>query len=256
MGDDALVVGRDGTGLRRLTRLPRLQFESQMSWSPDGTKIAFSRQMPNFGMAIFVIDVKGTALLTQLTDPMGGVDQYPDWSPDGRQIVFSHRFQGVLSLWKMNEDGSNQQQIAGDGNDHPAWSPDGTTLAVDGQYSTQGGIYLLDDGTHVRQITSCGPTSCRDIGPSWSPDGHQLAFQRFNGTSKLIVVANADGSFTLNLAGTPGYAYVLEATTNVSTPGSWLPVTTNTFGTNGFSQFNDAQSTNFQQRFYRLKLLP
>jgi hypothetical protein len=70
------------------------------------------------------------------------------------------------------------------------------------------------------------------------------------------VAGNPDGSFTLNLAGATGYTYILETTTNLNSPESWLPVATNTLGTNGVWQFNDAQATNFSQRFYRAKLVP
>jgi len=70
------------------------------------------------------------------------------------------------------------------------------------------------------------------------------------------IAGNADGSYTLNFAGGSGYTYLLEATTNLNSLESWLPVTTNTFGANGLWQFNDEQTTNFQQRFYRLKLVP
>lgn len=63
---------------------------------------------------------------------------------------------------------------------------------------------------------------------------------------------NPDGSFILNLTGSPGYAYILETTTNLSPPG-WQPVATNTLDTNGVWQFNDTEATNFLQRFYRLK---
>ncbi|MEY2429365.1 MAG: hypothetical protein QOJ40_2250 [Verrucomicrobiota bacterium] len=48
--------------------------------------------------------------------------------------------------------------------------------------------------------------------------------------------------------------YVLEGTTNLGSSGSWLSVATNTLGTNSSWQFNDEQATNFQHRFYRLKL--
>jgi hypothetical protein len=64
---------------------------------------------------------------------------------------------------------------------------------------------------------------------------------------------NADGSFILNLTGSPGYTYILETTTNLSSSANWRPVVTNTLGTNGVWQFNDTQATNFLQRFYRLK---
>ncbi|MEI9960603.1 MAG: protease pro-enzyme activation domain-containing protein [Limisphaerales bacterium] len=69
------------------------------------------------------------------------------------------------------------------------------------------------------------------------------------------VTANSDGSITLNLNGASGFTYVLETTTNLFPPIDWQPVVTNTLNTNVW-EFNDAQATNFLQRFYRLKLAP
>jgi hypothetical protein len=65
------------------------------------------------------------------------------------------------------------------------------------------------------------------------------------------VAANAYGSVTLNLAGSPGINYILETTTNLISP-SWLPVATNLIGTNGFWQFN-TPATNSPWQFYRLE---
>jgi Bacterial Ig-like domain (group 3) len=69
------------------------------------------------------------------------------------------------------------------------------------------------------------------------------------------VAANPNGSFTLNLTGASGHTYVLEATTNLISSANWLPVATNTLGTNGVWQFPDASATNFPQQFYRLKFV-
>ena len=70
------------------------------------------------------------------------------------------------------------------------------------------------------------------------------------------VAVNPNGSFTLNLTGSPGYTYILETTTNLSSSAGWLPVVTNTLDTNGVWQFTDPQAVNFLQQFYRLKLAP
>ncbi len=67
------------------------------------------------------------------------------------------------------------------------------------------------------------------------------------------VVANPDGTVTLNLAGSPGISYVLESTTNVVSASGWQPVATNLIGISGIWSFNDLQATNFPQLFYRLK---
>ncbi|MEI7534134.1 MAG: immunoglobulin domain-containing protein [Verrucomicrobiae bacterium] len=72
-----------------------------------------------------------------------------------------------------------------------------------------------------------------------------------NGTT-----ANLDGSFSLNLTGSPGYPYILEATTNLFSGTDWLPLATNYLGTNGVWNFTDTAATNFPQQFYRLRLAP
>jgi hypothetical protein len=69
------------------------------------------------------------------------------------------------------------------------------------------------------------------------------------------VVPAGNRDLTLNLGGAPGFTYILETTTNLL-PAVWLPVETNTLGTNGVWQFTDTQTTNFTQRFYRLELVP
>jgi len=68
-----------------------------------------------------------------------------------------------------------------------------------------------------------------------------------------IVITN--GSVTLTLAGSPGLTYILETTTNLF-PAGWLPVDTNTLGTNGLWQFTDPAAPSFPQRFFRLKQTP
>ena len=69
------------------------------------------------------------------------------------------------------------------------------------------------------------------------------------------VGSGSNGSMTLSLGGAPGYTYILETTTNLA-PAAWLPMATNTLGTNGLWQFTDTDAANFPQRFYRLKLEP
>jgi autotransporter-associated beta strand protein len=64
---------------------------------------------------------------------------------------------------------------------------------------------------------------------------------------------NSNGLFTLTGAGFSNVTYVIEATTNLNAPIPWLPISTNTSGTNGVYQFIDPGSTNFPLRFYRVK---
>lgn len=64
------------------------------------------------------------------------------------------------------------------------------------------------------------------------------------------IVAQLDGSITMNCLGTPSATHWIQATTNFP-GGSWLSLSTNLAATNGTWSFTDATSTNFPQRFYR-----
>jgi autotransporter-associated beta strand protein len=64
---------------------------------------------------------------------------------------------------------------------------------------------------------------------------------------------NGNGLFTLTGAGFSNVTYVIEATTNLNAPIPWLPISTNTSGSNGVYQFIDPGSTNFPLRFYRVR---
>ena len=75
-------------------------------------------------------------------------------------------------------------------------------------------------------------------------------------TTPLITgIAVGNNSVALSLSGAPDCTYILEATANLSSPGSWQPIATNTLGTNGVWKFTDKQATNFTQRFYRLQVV-
>ena len=58
-------------------------------------------------------------------------------------------------------------------------------------------------------------------------------------------------NLNLNLTGSPGSNYVLQTATNLTPPVQWLPVLTNTAGTNGVWQFTDT-NLNSAQKFYRV----
>jgi len=57
--------------------------------------------------------------------------------------------------------------------------------------------------------------------------------------------------FGFNLSGFSNQVVVIEACTNLVTA-QWLPLQTNTFGTN-MLYFSDPKWTNYQGRFYRVR---
>ncbi|WP_419864373.1 cell wall-binding repeat-containing protein [Candidatus Poriferisodalis sp.] len=93
------VVNPDGTDVRSLPpddnrggRLKR-EVESKLSWSPDGTRLAFSLWETRDGRTvagesnIAILEVS-TGEITQVTE-MPGREINPDWSPDGQRILFN-----------------------------------------------------------------------------------------------------------------------------------------------------------------------
>jgi hypothetical protein len=79
---------------------------------------------------------------------------------------------------------------------------------------------------------------------------------RDNSPPSILGVTSVPGGLNLEFGGSAGSTHVLEAATNIVSPISWVPLATNTLDTNGLWQFTDLEVTNFQQRFYRLGLVP
>jgi Tol biopolymer transport system component len=97
---DIYTVKPDGTGLTNLTN-GNPTVDQDPAWSPDGTKIAFSRRTTsapctNAGCKnIFVMKANGTDV-TQLTfESFDGKDNTaPSWSADVQWIVFGSNQDG------------------------------------------------------------------------------------------------------------------------------------------------------------------
>jgi Tol biopolymer transport system component len=167
---DVWIMNADGTGQKNLTNTPPGPSESDPAWSPDGSKIAFSRFDDTRN--IYTVNSDGTGDEHQLTDTGYNLD--PNWSPDGSKIVFdANRGDNRLKLWVMNADGSDESQITdpqvpeNQGDRKAAWSPAGDKIVFE---STQGGLATINpDGTGRAPLNPAFPQPGQNFEPDWQP---------------------------------------------------------------------------------------
>jgi len=177
---DLYVIRADGTGLRRLTKTPKVTEESP-TWSSDGRRIAFSRHGQVGGAAsVDVIGVDGSAPRRVVTVPSGWA--FPTWSPDGHWIAFSE-WLGDSGLFVVRPDGKGLRKLPGVGEAlRPSWSPDSRSLV----YAGDQGLRIIGlNGRGARRLTRSG------YSPAWSPDGTQIVLS--DGDPAKIWVVGADG---------------------------------------------------------------
>jgi len=77
-------------------------------WSPDGKTLAYCAEH-NGEYDIYTIPVNG-GKEKRLTDAPG-LDDGPDYSPDGNYIYINSARTGLMKIWRMKTDGSEQVQI-------------------------------------------------------------------------------------------------------------------------------------------------
>ena len=180
---DIYVVNADGTERTRLTRNPAEEFSP--AWSPDGTKIAFSR-FTGSRFQIFVMNADGSGAV-QLTFADAAATGAA-WSPDGTRIAFT-RCGDSCDVYVMDADGRNVRRLTyGDppGDESPTWSPDGRSIA----FADIDGIFAISPGGGAWSRVTDGPAD--DASPAWSPTGSEIAFDSsrglFNGDIYVVSV--------------------------------------------------------------------
>jgi len=166
-------MGTDGTHPTELTTIVSNDL-TYPTYSPDGTKIAFSRYDTTLGkLQLYTMTPTGGTLKNVTTGPTSYDLNDPTWSPDGTKIAFTSLIGGYYHNYVIRADGTGYYQTltsANNTNDFSsAYSPDGTMLAFEcyDLAVAHEQIYVANaDGTNAHRISD-GQT--HDHSTTWSP---------------------------------------------------------------------------------------
>ncbi|MCI0693951.1 DPP IV N-terminal domain-containing protein [candidate division KSB1 bacterium] len=177
LGQTALVIRNQPTGKIKAVKAG---VHYAFAWSPDGTKIVYSRKSEkNPGHSIFydlfLYDLK-TKKEKRLTEAARA--QSPSWSPDGKKLACVLNYDGTQNLalfdlekaqLKILTAHQNQEQVY-----TPQWSPDGSQILYGFSRSRGRDLYLYDLATGESIALLDDPADSRDA--VFSPDGKTIYF--------------------------------------------------------------------------------
>lgn len=192
---NAPVVGRQRTKHKEFS-------VSSVSWSPDGTRLAFSATLnPDLiqgGTAdVFVLLLADDAVKKIVSQP--GPDNAPAWSPDGRQIVFTSAmgqtlfFHANSRLAVVAAGGGTPRSITDAFDEQPSfveWNGDGVYFS--GLQKTASHLYRVDPAT-AKIARVSGPDNLMAGGFHLARDGRRMVFSVSSPTA-LPEVAISDVS--------------------------------------------------------------
>jgi Tol biopolymer transport system component len=171
------VADSNGAGARPLTQ------GLDPAWSPDGTKLVFSKidcrpidwdggYECTGGLIAMDPETRST---TVLSNDSLGVE--PSWSPDGNFMAFTRSDGTYNRLYVSRLDGSPAIRLDPPAHEvrNPSWSPDSKSIAFQCrmEYGDLEICVINRDGTGFKRLTT---TRDPDYSPAWSPDGSKIAF--------------------------------------------------------------------------------
>ena len=198
---DIWLVDRDGETERNLTNEPDVMHRD-ITWSPDGSRIAYVANAAGRAFAVHVIDV-ATGKKRALTDGQFD-DERPRWSPDGTRLLFSSRRDAVRTnsdLYVISADGGSPTKLEtrdADGESlEGEWSADGTRIAFTTntrrRYEVAVATLAGDAVTRVEPLTK---SIFDETAPAWRPDGRAVLYRHSEDAEvsirRVFVVSHAD----------------------------------------------------------------
>jgi len=194
----------DGTSVTHLT--DNLEIPLDPAWSPDGESIAILQHKKlesnssSYANNIYRLDADGTNL-KQLTFDTTSEGE-PIWSPDGQKIAFASHQNSLYSIYVMDADGSNEQNLTSSYelgmNWRPVWSPDGQQIAFVNKERESGlvALYIIDhNGYNLLRLTNHDASQMNNILKiAWASNNEWIAFTAQEGEQYALYKIKPDGS--------------------------------------------------------------
>lgn len=154
-----------------------------VSFSPDGQRIAYRRAGRREVEAVWISTVTGNPPVRLAKEPQGQFERGPTWSPDGNWLAYFSMRNGKYALMKVRIGGVDAPVVVKeDAGSYPRWSPQGDWIACLGM---KGGIVLVSqDG---RRMQSMGTGMW--LAHGWSKDGSAIYGVRGTDNQRLVLTA-------------------------------------------------------------------
>lgn len=178
---------------------------SPVSWSPEGSKIAYQSDRDN-NPEIYVVNADGTHPRNLTNHP--DADTHPVWSPDGSKIAFISSRDGSVDVFIMNADGNSAQNISRRPGDKYflMWSPDGQQLAFASQVGFGLELFLYHLARQsLGHFSGLNPWT----GITWSPNSSVLALGGLDKVSQNnnILLLDAGRGLSVNLTNNLDFSF-------------------------------------------------
>jgi Tol biopolymer transport system component len=175
------LISADGTNRRPLVRQPmsgRTIPSRMVSWSPDGTRLAYAGGELDPGDT-WVIDIatgRSTLVATADGRPVNAWTNFANglyfaWSPDGRMVTYRTNGEYGDGEYALLDLATGESRPVPDAPGVPFWSPDGSRLAFLGHRDpVRLTTFQADMSGRVDQLVEVEAQAI-----AWSPDSSQIA---------------------------------------------------------------------------------